>query len=237
MAKSTAQRDTLPQAPPKSARSLTEQAYASLRGKIINCEMPPGMDISEQELSEHLQMSKTPVREALMRLCLEGLVESFPRRGYRIKPVTLKAINDLFHVRAVLEGDAAALAVRNFSEADFQQLEQLADASYRLDEGKSREEFVDANREFHLAISRATGNPRLHALIVSHLEEGERFFHLGAQARDVNSETNREHHDLLAVLREGDPEKARKVMSEHIASTHRGLIRSLMASQQLDISL
>lgn len=237
MAKPNASRSSESAIIAKPAKSLTEQAYLALRGKIINCEMRPGLEFSEQELTEQLQMSKTPVREALMRLCLEGLVESFPRRGYRIKPVTLKAINDLFHVRAILEGDAAALAVRNFSEDDFAQLKRLADASYLLDEDKSREEFVDANRDFHLAISRAAGNPRLHQLIISHLEEGERFFHLGAQARDVNSETNREHHDLLAVLREGDPEKARRVMSEHIASTHRGLIHSLMASQELEIAL
>lgn len=224
-------------ATPRSGKSLTEQAYAALRSQIITCQMPPGLEVSEQELSERLEMSKTPVREALMRLCLEGLVESFPRRGYRIAPVTIKAINDLFHIRAVLEGDAAALAAQHLKPQDFAALETLANASYQLQENKSREDFVDANREFHLAISRASGNPRLHALVVSHLEEGERFFHLGAQARDVNSETNREHHDLLAVLRQGDPERARDVMSQHIESTRKGLLQSLMAAEYPEISL
>jgi len=216
---------------------LTEQAYDKLRGLIITCQMPPGMEVSEQELTDRFAMSKTPVREALMRLCLEGLVESFPRRGYRIAPVTIKAINDLFHVRAVLEGDAAALACRNLREEDFAHLKQLADASYELDENKSREDFVNANHDFHLAISLASNNPRLHALVVTHLEEGERFFHLGAQARDVNSETNREHHDLLAVLREGDPQRAREVMSDHIESTRKGLLQSLLAAHYPEISL
>lgn len=221
----------------RNGKSLTEQAYATLRGQIITCQMQPGLEISELELSERFSMSKTPVREALMRLCLEGLVESFPRRGYRVAPVTIKAINDLFHVRAVLEGDAAALACRNLKEPDFSHLKQLADASYKLDENKSREDFVHANHEFHLYISRASGNPRLHALVVTHLEEGQRFFHLGAQARDVNSETNREHHDLLSVLREANPQRARQVMSEHIESTRNGLLQSLVAASYPEISL
>ncbi|WP_455926221.1 GntR family transcriptional regulator [Pseudomonas putida] len=224
-------------ASPRSGKSLTEQAYAALRNQIITCQMPPGLEVSELELSERLEMSKTPVREALMRLCLEGLVESYPRRGYRIAPVTIKAINDLFHIRAVLEGDAAALAALNLKPGDFAALDTLADASYRLEENKSREDFVNANREFHLAISRASGNPRLHALVVSHLEESERFFHLGAQARDINSETNREHNDLLDVLRKGDPDQAREVMSQHIESTRKGLLHSLMAAEYPEISL
>ena len=90
----------------KKSVSLTEQAYLALREQVITCELAPGTDVSEKELAERLAMSKTPVREAMGRLCLEGLMESFPRRGYQVSPVTVKDMNDLFAVRGILEGAA-----------------------------------------------------------------------------------------------------------------------------------
>ena len=83
--------------------SLTDRAYAHLREEIITCTLRPGTDIGEHELAARLSMSKTPVREALARLTLERLVEAFPRRGYRVTPVTFKDINDIFTVRKALE--------------------------------------------------------------------------------------------------------------------------------------
>src|SRR5690606_10251453 len=113
--------------PGKRSKSLTEQAYATLRERVITGELSPGVEVSEPELAEQLLMSKTPVREALARLCVEGLMEAFPRRGYRVTPVTLKDMNDLFAVRGVLEGTAAAFAAQNLSEEELEALSRLAD--------------------------------------------------------------------------------------------------------------
>jgi DNA-binding GntR family transcriptional regulator len=79
----------------KRSKSLTETAYAVLRERIITGELAPGTDVSEPELAEQLSVSKTPVREALARLCVEGFMEAYPRRGYRVTPVTIKGMNAL----------------------------------------------------------------------------------------------------------------------------------------------
>lgn len=97
----------------RTASSLTEQAYLALREKVITCELAPAADVKEAELAAMLEMSKTPVREAMGRLCLEGLMQAFPRRGYRVTPVTVKDMNNLFELRAILEGSAAGLAAKN----------------------------------------------------------------------------------------------------------------------------
>ncbi|NGP18824.1 GntR family transcriptional regulator [Devosia aurantiaca] len=220
----------------KIKTSLTDQAYQQLRQRIITGQLPPGSEMSELELADDLAMSKTPVREALGRLGVERLVEAFPRRGYRVTTVTVKDMNDLFAVRAMLEGTAGALASVNLTEKELEQLDALADASYVRGENVSTQSFVRANEDFHTAIARATRNPRLLSLVVSHLEECGRFFYMGAQVRDVNPETTNDHHRIVQVLRQRDPEAARAAMVEHNENTRQGLLHALLDTAQSGIS-
>ncbi len=221
----------------KRTKSLTEQAYAILRERIITGALPPGADVSEPELAEDLQMSKTPVREALGRLCVEGFMEAYPRRGYRVSPVTIKDMNDLFSVRGVLEGTAAALAAENLTFAEMDQLDELADASYVMGEEVSTRTFIARNEQFHALIAQGSRNQRLSALVMSHLEECARLFHMGTRVRDINPETNNDHHRILAHLRARDAEKARQAIMEHNENTRRGLLSALIANGRADLTL
>ncbi|MCQ4160109.1 GntR family transcriptional regulator [Roseomonas sp. GC11] len=223
----------LPPARRKADASLAEQAYAVLRRAIITGEMPGGTEVSEPELAERLGMSKTPVREALARLAVEGLVGAYPRRGYRVTPVTVPAINDLFAVRAALEGAAASAAARRLTEEVAARLEALAHASSTP--GGAQGVF-DANHAFHMAVAEAACNPRLTALIRAHLEEGERYFHLGRKGREVEVKTNSEHFSILAALRGGDAEAARREMAAHVENTRRGLLRALLDGAENDLA-
>lgn len=221
----------------RRGKSLTEQAYFFLREQVITGRLAPGLEVSEPELAEQLQMSKTPVREALGRLCVEGLMEAYPRRGYRVTPVTLKDMNDLFSVRGMLEGTAASLAARNMSEEELDALEKLADASYVIGEDVSTKTFVSANEEFHSAIARGSRNPRLHSLVMSHLEECARLFYMGTKLRDLNPETNDDHRLILGFLRARDGEKASQAMMAHNEHTRRGLLASLIANAEPGLTL
>src|SRR5262249_37093509 len=93
--------------------SLTDRAYKVITTRLIELKMPPGVTFTEAALASDLGISKTPVREALGRLRLEGLVEVAARSGYRVTPVTLKDAHDLFAVRLILETEAASLAAKN----------------------------------------------------------------------------------------------------------------------------
>ncbi|MBB2203050.1 GntR family transcriptional regulator [Gluconacetobacter tumulisoli] len=217
--------------------SLTDQAYALLRREIITCQLPPDSDVSELDLAERLGMSKTPVREALARLAMEGLLDIYPRRGYRIRPVTIKDINDLFAVRTVLERTAASFAAQNMTTEDLDRLERLASASYDVAEESSIDYFINANRDFHVAIAKGSQNPRLSALVISHLEESERFFYIGARKRDVNMETNQEHAEIVTVLRSRDHVAAGQIMAKHTESTRAGLTTSLLSAHNSTVPL
>ena len=152
-------------------QSLTDQAYSGLRKEIITCRLRPGTEVGEQELASRLNMSKTPVRESLVRLTLEGLVEAFPRRGYRITPVTIKDITDIFTVRKALESVAAELAAVRMSKKELDALKALADQTYVQDSSLPVLEFVSANNIFHATIAEGARVPRLHALITGYLEQ------------------------------------------------------------------
>lgn len=217
--------------------SLTETAYNSIRTRVLSGELRPGVEFSELELADQLSMSKTPVREALGRLCVEGLIEAFPRRGYRVTPVTVKDINDLFAIRAMTEGTAASMAALNLLPADLDRLEQLADVGYVPKQQESIQSFVKANEVFHLAIAAGANNPRLLALVTAHLEECTRLFYLGARSRDVNPETSNDHRRIVEVLRRRDPAKAHEVMVEHSEHTRQGILLALISSDTSGLTL
>ncbi|MCD2173587.1 GntR family transcriptional regulator [Rhizobium sp. C4] len=221
----------------KRTKSLTEQAYAILRERIITGDLAPGTEVSEPELAEHLEMSKTPVREALGRLCVEGFMEAYPRRGYRVSPVTIKDMNDLFSVRGVLEGTAAGLAAENLTVEELDQLDELADASYVMGEEVSTRTFVSRNEGFHALIAQGSRNQRLYALVMSHLEECARLFYMGTRLRDINPETSNDHHRILAHLRARDAEKARLAIMEHNENTRKGLLAALIANGRAELTL
>lgn len=207
----------------KPAASLTEQTYQLLRRDILSCVLEPGSEISEADVAERLSVSKTPVREALGRLRVEGFVKTFPRRGYQIVPLTIADMDELFDVRSIVEGGCGALAAERISEEELDRLDQLAGASYDRSTNADLDKFISANRDFHLAIARATGNTRLYEMMFKQLDELERFFYIGARKRDVNTEVNVDHHRIVKVLRGRDLVAARRIMIEHNEVTRRGL--------------
>lgn len=208
----------------KEVFSLTDRAYQQLRREILSCRLEPGSEVSEADLADRLSMSKTPVRDALGRLRAEGFVRTFPRRGYLIVPLTISDMNELFDVRSIVEAGAAELAVERITPAELDELDRLADASYDDDLNASLDRFVAANRDFHVAIARASGNSRLIALVARQLDELERFFYVGAKSRDVNPEVRTDHHRIVDVLRSGDRAAAREIAVNHNEGTRRGLI-------------
>lgn len=211
---------------------LSATIYEALRAEILRCHLRPGAEISEAELADRFNVSKTPVREALAGLRQDGLVLVFPRRGYQVAPVTIGDMIELFDLRIILEAGAAELACTRITEDETERLLELAKADYDMREDQSLEQFIGANREFHLAIARTTGNGRILRLIERQISELERFFYIGAQARDINSETANEHAEIVEALAARDAPRARALMIRHNMSTRNGLVQFLSTSRR-----
>ena len=223
----------LSRSPTKAAASLTEQAYQKIRKQILSCRLEPGSEISEIDIAERLSISKTPVREALGRLRLEGFVRAFPRRGYQITPLTISDMNELFDTRAVVEGGTIALAATRITDAELNELKRLADVSYDKETASTLDSFISANRDFHIAIAKASNNQRLVETTVRQLDELERYFYVGARLRDVNSEVHANHFRIVEVLKSRDAALARQIIVEHNEATRNGLIGVIASNRHM----
>lgn len=140
-----------------------DEAYTELRSQIVRRCLPPGTRLSELSLSKRLDLSRTPIREAMRRLQAEGFVVFFPSRGFVVNSLSLDDINQIYTIRIPLEGIAGRLATPNLSGEPERMacLEELNSKMKELCQQGDAEAYADKNKEFHGIIFRACGNPWL----------------------------------------------------------------------------
>jgi DNA-binding GntR family transcriptional regulator len=126
-------------------KSRPESVYQYLKEKIIYDEFPPGTLLREGELATELEVSKTPVREALNGLKYEGLVEVIPYKGYIVSQLSFQDLKDLFELRIIFETAAVELAIQNITNKQFEQLKKLAVKEFNVDSNEARKEFMKIN--------------------------------------------------------------------------------------------
>lgn len=206
---------------------VAEQAYAAARKAIIECQLRPGARFSEAELSTLLGLGRTPVREALGRLRQEGLVDAYPRAGYRVTPLTLRDVREIFGVRSMIEGHVAAvLASRPRTEKEISCLRESDHGHYVIDTPADQENFIKSNTAFHLGLANLAGNRRVTASLEQVLNEMERLVRLGwAHSPHLN-----QHAGLIDAICSGDASLARQVAEESVARSMENTISSILES-------
>lgn len=199
---------------------------AILRKALLSGEFAPGEELSLSETAARLGVSRTPVREAFQSLAAEGLLELRMNRGAIVTGVDEKFIRDHFEVRALLESEALAGAIRNLPP--LKALEAIqAWAEENLDT-MTAEQYSDYNQRFHMTIWDADGNKRLKALLLS-LWNGPS---AGKAGRDTAHEqiSIREHRQMLECIRRGDVQGGREAMEQHIKRSMENILRSYQAT-------
>ena len=218
-----------------SGSTRADFAYAEIKARILRLEMPPGSAFTESELAEALNVSKTPVREALTRLRREALVEIGTRTRYRVTPIILKDIRDLFALRTLLEAEAASqAAVRLKDQEQLQVLEDLCRVSYSPDNIESIMAFLEHNTRFHLTVAEASGNARLVSVLAGLLEHMNRLFHLGLSLMPRPELIIHEHTELVNAIVRGDPKAARKIAIEQCRASQQMVIDGLLKGGAFD---
>lgn len=205
-------------------RLLRVDIHEKLREEILACRLSPGADLREQELASRFQVSKSPVRDALLRLEREQLVTIAPRQGYRVAPISLSDARDLLRLRSVLECASAAEAAR---EADGRELAAL-DRFRSFRPSQWLEGFAGYNREFHCALARASGNRRMSALTCELIEQTRRLVHVSVQ--EVPRRTAplvTEHAAIIDAVQVGDGRRASALLRTHIAAAERRVADAL----------
>jgi DNA-binding GntR family transcriptional regulator len=211
-------------------RGLSEAAYHSIKQQVLSCELAPGSEVTERELASRFGVGKASLREALIRLRHEGLVDSIPRSGYRITPVTIQDVEDIFALRLQLEPMAARQAAGRIDGALLEELNELCSAGYTPGDRASESAFLRANRQFHVAIADASGNRRLAKMLGQLLEETERLFHMGLAVRNRTDEMRHEHANLVAALVSGDPDAAERATVEQISAARKMVMDGILTA-------
>jgi DNA-binding GntR family transcriptional regulator len=206
-----------------TANSKTNMLFHQVREKIVSGEIKPGAILTEAELADEYGVSKTPVREALVLLGHEGFVEPMPRIGHVVASFTVQDVLETFHLRSILEAEAAGLAAERITEEGIAALLKNSDEESALSERAQEDGFYeranDLNMEFHQVIARASGNRRLADLIKRILEDMRRML-----AFDPRSVEPRQHKEIIEALTHRDRAKAEQAMKRHVEETKSRLL-------------
>lgn len=207
-------------------QSLREQIVGVLRAAVVAGQMRPGVVYSVPMIADQFCVSATPVREAMLDLAKEGLVEPVRNRGFRVTELANEDLDHITELRALIEVPTVAGLAAVIEEADIEALRPLAQAIVDSAEDGDLIRYLEEDRCFHLRLLGLAGNPRLVA-VVRDLRSQTRLYGLDQlvkQRRLTASAT--EHVELLDALAERDSPRAEQVMRRHI-----GHVRGIWAAE------
>ncbi len=208
-------------------RTMQAIAYDAIREGILEGRYPPGQRLAADELAKELGVSRMPVREALHRLQESGLVTSVPHRGTVVSALSKTEIVEIYHIRAVLEGLGARLAVPNLTGADYQCMIGLLDELDRLTSVPDFDRILQLNYQFHKVIWQAARAPRLLALMENLHDASRRFRRTSLLLPGRLHQISEEHHQILDGLTQRDADMAELWANKHHEITAELLLNSL----------
>lgn len=205
---------------------LWEGVYQVIREAIVEGTLAPGQHLAEQQLAQELGVSRTPVREALRRLALEGFVVMVPRRGTYVAGMSLKDMNDVFELRMALEGLAAYLAAQRITPQEQTVLKETLEQLEVATAADDKDQIISTDTRFHAVIYTASRNRRL-MQIVGNLSDQIQSFRLQSLfAPGRLKDTMREHRRIVSAIERRDSQMARKLAEEHIRQAEVSLLKS-----------
>ncbi len=215
-----------------SYKPLREVVYETIREAIRNGTLTPGERLMEIQLAEELGVSRTPVREAIRKLELERFVVMLPRRGTYVSNLSLKDINEVFEIRAALDGLAAGLAAERITEEELEQMERLLVEIADHIERHDNQKIVEADEAFHDILYRASRNERLVGIIYNLREQFARFRSVSINYPGRLQNTLEEHRQLVEAIAQRNPEAAQQKAREHIENAEQTLLLEMEQLRQ-----
>jgi DNA-binding GntR family transcriptional regulator len=219
-----------PDAPPSA---LADRAYAALKHDILTCKLAPGQRLNEKDLCAAIGISRTPLREALNRLGLEGLVTLVPYHGFEVAPITLQDVREMCELRYVLEAETAARTALRATAEEIEALSRVAELRYVPGSRETYEDYLRANSAFHNALAHFSHNARLESVVVMLLDQLQRPLYLGLDVGLDAEEATAEHLAVVYAIRRRDAEAAAECMREQILRAEERMLTA-MTNQGFD---
>ncbi len=199
-----------------SAKTLVDRVYHEIQHRILHNVWPTGHQALEQELALELGVSRTPVREALIRLQRDGLVKVVPRHGMRVLPISVVDVQEIYQILTSLEALAVELAAaRKPSPKEMKALERAAQDMLEAQEAADLKAWARADERFHFHLVELSGNRILVEVVDNFWGRAQRARLTLLSMRKITATSTRDHAKLLAAIRAGNSKLARETLEEH----------------------
>ena len=209
-----------------SSRLIRHEIYDKLRSEILDCSLLPGEEFREGELVEKFGVSKSPIRDAIQRLELEGLVEINPRRGHRVTPISIRDAEDMLDMREILEAGVMRLAIGRASKAELNSLNK-----FRVVSTDDIDAFADYNRLFHVALCEVSQSKRIAASMAQLMENYDRLcivsLTTARNAENGMEEALADHNVIIDAMQSRNVSAAIRASAKHTRKSRIKIMRGL----------
>ncbi len=214
-------------------KTRTQLVVETLREKILSGEIKAGQPLRQAALAEELNVSRIPVREALLQLEAEGLVSFEPHKGATATELNASQVDELFELRAMLEGDLLAASIPNLSEDDLEHATQLLS---RLDKALGKENaantWSELNSNYHNCLYSGANRPQTKDLVDTLNKNADRYIRMHLLWAGGISKAESEHNDLLSLCKARDVEQAVALLKHHILGS-RDEIKAFLNAREM----
>ena len=213
--------------------ALTDWTYHYLKEKILNLEIKPGQQINIDEFTEKLEVSRTPIREAFLKLASEGLIDVRPRVGYFVSDITEQDIRDLFEIREIIETRAAKKAAELLTDEELESMQDLISESHKAVEEGNFDIYLKNEIEFHEYLEKHIQNKRLNSFIegLNDLTYRERV--MSTHSIENINQSMIEHQKIMDGLKKRDCNLAEWYMGEHLHNVSERLVKHLKENKKI----
>ncbi|MFT9497511.1 GntR family transcriptional regulator [Anaerosolibacter sp.] len=210
-----------------NVKPIRDIVYENLRKAIMDGKLQPGERIVEKDYAEKMNISRTPIREALRKLEIEGLVQYIPRKGVVVNGFNHEDIVEIYAIRKALEGLAMKYVIQKITEEEIGKLKKLTDCMESSNAAGDYESLFNTCKEFNEVILRASRMPKITGLINTMQEYLERFRRITMSKRTRRESAIQEHKAILQAIIDRDAERAERLVYEHLDASERVFFEGL----------
>ena len=208
-----------------NSNSLRAKVFNQLQNDILNGKYKQGSSLIETKLSEDMGVSRTPIREAIKQLELEGLVQTVPHKGVVVKGISSKDIRDIYTIRMLIEGLAARWAAENITDEELNELQEAVDLEEFYTNKNDSQHLLKFDSRFHEIIFNASKSKPLKQILSTFHNYVQRARNASLGSPSRAREALKEHKATLQAIKEKDPDKAEKLTTEHIKNASKYLLK------------
>jgi len=209
----------------KNPKTIRRKVYDYLREKLLNGEIPPHEHLIEAKIAKEIGTSRTPVREALHNLEMEGLIESIPRVGYVVKPISEQEVEEICEIRAVVEILATRWAVAKARQKVIEELEENIYLSEKEASSEKPRAFVELDAHFHEIIAKHSGSQRLLELAQTLRRHMLRYRIESIYSVDNVLRAIEGHRGILEAIKKADLEEVSRAIQYHLQQSKKDILR------------